>query len=75
MSDQYKKNYISRCLAFAGVDVFWRQKLETHGGILYTNFGIKKIGGEMTKLTFPPYPIKETLGKNILKKRLKFKSY
>jgi hypothetical protein len=42
MTQQYKDNYIKRCLSFASIDVFWQQKLEQHGGLLYTVDGIKK---------------------------------
>lgn len=73
-----EENYIRKSLRYCSIGVFWSQKIEEHGGLLYTNFGSKKqIGSRMTDLTLQNYPVSEsgTLGNNLLPapKRLKFK--
>ena len=67
ISELHEARYIRKCLHYSSINVFWRRKLESHGGFLYTRDGSKKqiIGGTMTDLTSNDYPVIETSGINI----------
>jgi len=59
MSQEYKKNYINRCLRWASIDVFWQKKLEEYGGFLYTVDGRKKqIGRDNDRINISNLPNK-----------------
>lgn len=76
-----ERRFILKHLRYCGLIVYWRRKVERYGGIAYSMDGvIKRIGGEMTDLTFQDYPVSEseTPGINILSKsgqpkKLRFK--
>ena len=81
ISELYEKRFINKHLWYCSIDVFWKRKLATHGGLLYNASGeIKKtIGDTMTNVTIESYPVIETQGINILSnnllpsKKLKFR--
>lgn len=78
ISELYEINFIKKHLRYCSVDVFWRRKIEQHGGFLYTRSGNKKqIGKAMSNGNALDYPELELdlRGTNILPisaKRLKF---
>jgi hypothetical protein len=82
ISELHESRYIRKHLRYCSIDVFWKRKIEQHGGFLYTIDGSKKeIGNTMTNTTLNDYPAIETQGINMLStntnksssKHLKFK--
>lgn len=75
ISDLHEKRIILKHLRYCSIDVFWRRKLESMGGLIYDRSGKKKhIGITMTNITSSDYPAIETQGINrIPTKRMKFK--
>jgi hypothetical protein len=66
-TELYEKNFISKHLAYASIDVYRRQQLEYYGGLMYDSSGNKKtIGDKMTNSTSQSYPELETLGINCM---------
>ena len=79
ISELHEARYIRKCLQYCSIDVFWKRKIETNGGFLYTvNSNKKQIGIRMTDVTFNDYPVIETQGINLMSdnptsKHLRFK--
>ncbi|MBN3946442.1 MAG: hypothetical protein HWQ38_08090 [Nostoc sp. NMS7] len=79
ISELHEKRYIYKSLRYCSIDVFWRRKLEQHGGFLYDVNGIKRqIGSTMTDLTSNNYPVIEAQGiinvpNNPVSKHLRFR--
>lgn len=67
-TEKHEKAFLYKHLQYCSVDIFWQNKLEEHGGILYDNNANikKKLGNAMTDLTLLDYPTIETVGENIL---------
>ncbi len=70
ISELHERRIIRKHLRFCSIDVFWKRKLEFHGGLIYTDYENKKkeIGVTMTDLTSESYPVIETQGINIVPK-------
>lgn len=79
ISELHEARYIRKHLLYCSIDVFWKRKIESQGGFLYTTDGNKKeIGIRMTNTTLNDYPEIETRGTsmmstNPISKHLKFK--
>jgi hypothetical protein len=79
ISESHEFRYVKKWLHYCSVNVFWRRKLEEHGGFLYTETGKKKqIGDVMTDSISLDYPVIETLGINYIsakptEKKLRFR--
>lgn len=77
-SELKEARYISKCLAFAPVDVYRQKRTELYGGMYYNCSGRKiEIGIQMTNVTPESYPVIKTRGTKFLPKnnpkRFKFK--
>lgn len=83
LSPEWKKNYLKKSTTYSSIDVFWESKLEEFGGQITDANGrtrklkcdrTKEIGGEVTNVTFPTYPVLSDLGNTMLPKtKIKFK--
>jgi hypothetical protein len=67
ISDLHESKIIRKHLRYCSIDVFWRRKIKSHGGLVYTVNGSKKeIGGTMTDAISNDYPAIKTQGINIM---------
>jgi hypothetical protein len=67
ISERHESLTIRKTLFYCSITVFWRRKLEVHGGLLYDSYNNKKeIGKAMTNVTSPDYPEIETQGINLI---------
>ncbi|MDF5718175.1 MAG: hypothetical protein PUP93_30995 [Rhizonema sp. NSF051] len=63
ISKLHERRFIRKHLRYCSIDVFWKRKLENHGGMLYNSeHKVRQIGSKMTDLTSQDYPAIETLG-------------
>lgn len=75
ISELHEKRFISKHLRYCSIKVFWRRKLEEHGGLMYdVSDNKRQIGNTMTNITSHDYPVIQTQGIKMLPtKRFKFK--
>jgi hypothetical protein len=67
ISELHEARYMRKSLLYCSINVFWKRKIEQHGGFLYTVTGSKKqIGDVMTNATSNDYPVIETSGITIM---------
>lgn len=75
ISELHESRIIRKHLRYCSIDVFWRRKLESQGGLLFdVDWKKRELGSAMTAITSENYPVIETQGTKILPtKKLKFR--